>query len=496
MSSNQTPWISRGIFFKCASPRRTTSARARRAGFGILRGEIGRGVFPADFMRRLPPGWKQNGRFWKMADFTKEEVLEFHRGGKVGVRLAKPLATQNDLCLAYTPGVAHAVKEIAANPASVFDFTAKSNLVAVVSDGTAILGLGDLGAAASIPVMEGKAVLFKSFGGVDAWPVPLAHCRMGGADTGKTDPERVIDAVLAIAPQYGGVNLEDIAAPACFEIEDRLDAMLDIPVFHDDQWGTAVIALSGIMNYSAIADRPLDSLKVVVNGAGAAGIRIADMCKAAGVRDLTMCDSKGVISEDRADINAHKRRHAVKTSAKTLKDAVRGAHVFIGVSAAGALSGDDVKSMAGFPAIFAMANPDPEITPEEVAAALGDAPRVMVTGRSDYPNQINNVLGFPYLFRGALDVRARTINPAMKVAAAEALAALAREPVPPEVAALYPRESLSFGPGYLIPKPFDKRLFERVSFAVAEAAVKSGAADASADLGALRKSLAARNAAR
>ena len=422
--------------------------------------------------------------------------MKYHLGGKVGVRLAKPLASQEDLCLAYTPGVAHAVKEIAADPQAVYACTAKPNLVAVVSDGTAILGLGDLGAAASIPVMEGKAVLFKSFGDVDAWPVPLAHCRLGGADTGKTDPERVIDAVAAIAPQYGGVNLEDIASPACFEIEDRLDAMLDIPVFHDDQWGTAVIALSGVMNFCEISGRDIKSLKVVMNGAGAAGIRIADMCKAAGVQDLVMCDSKGVVSESRTDLNAHKRRHAAKTSAKTLGEALRGADVFIGVSVANALSGDDVKAMAPYPAIFAMANPDPEITPAEVAAAMGGKPYVMVTGRSDYPNQINNVLGFPYLFRGALDVRARTIDKEMKVAAAHALAALARKPVPPEVAALYPRERLEFGPGYIIPKPFDRRLFEDVSFAVAQAAVKSGAAPADADLDALRASLAARNAAR
>ena len=431
-----------------------------------------------------------------MASFTREEVLKYHLGGKVGVRLAKPLASQEDLCLAYTPGVAHAVKEIAADPQAVYACTAKPNLVAVVSDGTAILGLGDLGAAASIPVMEGKAVLFKSFGDVDAWPVPLAHCRLGGADTGKTDPERVIDAVAAIAPQYGGVNLEDIASPACFEIEDRLDAMLDIPVFHDDQWGTAVIALSGVMNFCEISGRDIKSLKVVMNGAGAAGIRIADMCKAAGVQDLVMCDSKGVVSESRTDLNAHKRRHAAKTSAKTLGEALRGADVFIGVSVANALSGDDVKAMAPYPAIFAMANPDPEITPAEVAAAMGGKPYVMVTGRSDYPNQINNVLGFPYLFRGALDVRARTIDKEMKVAAAHALAALARKPVPPEVAALYPRERLEFGPGYIIPKPFDRRLFEDVSFAVAQAAVKSGAAPVDADLDALRASLAARNAAR
>ncbi|MBQ3344588.1 MAG: malate dehydrogenase [Kiritimatiellae bacterium] len=431
-----------------------------------------------------------------MASYGKEEVLAFHRGGKVAVSLPKPLRTKDDLCLAYTPGVAHAVKAVAAEPKSVYEVTAKPNLVAVVSDGTAILGLGDLGAAASIPVMEGKAVLFKSFGDVDAWPVPLDHCRVGGASSGKTDPQRVIDAVAAIAPQYGGINLEDIAAPACFEIEDRLDAALDIPVFHDDQWGTAVIALSGVMNYARLAGRELDSLKVVMNGAGAAGIRICDMLKAAGVKDVTMCDRKGTIRPDRDDLNPFKARHAVTTAAKTLKEAVAGADVFIGVSAANVLSGDDVKSMGEFPAIFAMANPDPEITPEEAAKALAGRRYVMVTGRSDYPNQINNVLGFPYLFRGALDVRATTINTDMKVAAANALARLARQDVPDDVKALYPGETLEFGPEYIIPKPFDRRLFVEVSFAVAEAAVKSGVARAKVDLSAYRLDLERRNEAR
>ena len=425
---------------------------------------------------------------------NRETVLAFHQGGKVGVRLTKPLNTQNDLCLAYTPGVAHAVKEIAAKPDSVFDFTAKRSLVAVVSDGTAILGLGDLGAAASIPVMEGKAVLFKAFGDVDAWPVPLAHCRRDGADTGKTDPQRVIDAVLALAPMYGGINLEDIAAPACFEIEDRLDAMLDIPVFHDDQWGTAVITLAGLLNYARLCGRALPEIRVVMNGAGAAGIRIADMCKAAGVRDLVMCDTRGVIHSGRTDLNDHKRRHASDTPARTLQEALRGAHVFVGVSAADCVTADDVRGMADYPAIFAMSNPDPEIRPDIVADVMNGKPYVMATGRSDYPNQINNVLGFPYLFRGALDAHARTVNTAMKVAASEALAALAREPVPADVQALYPDERLEFGDGYVIPKPFDRRLFVEVSFAVARAAVESGAAPADTDLAALKASLEARNA--
>ena len=255
-----------------------------------------------------------------MAKYDREEVLKFHQGGKVAVRLPKPLKTKDDLCLAYTPGVAHAVKEIAAKPESVYDVTAKSNLVGVVSDGTAILGLGDLGAAASIPVMEGKAVLFKSFGDVDAWPVPLNCCRKDGKNEGKTDPERVIAAVKAIAPQYGGINLEDIASPACFEIEDRLDAELDIPVFHDDQWGTAVISLSGVMNYAKLAGKQLSELKVVMNGAGAAGIRICEMCKAAGVKDVTMCDTKGVITEERTDLNPFKRKHAVYPRAAKPRD--------------------------------------------------------------------------------------------------------------------------------------------------------------------------------
>ena len=428
--------------------------------------------------------------------YGKEEVMAYHKGGKVAVRLPRELKTKDDLCLAYTPGVAHAVKAIAANPDAVYDCTAKPNLVAVVSDGTAILGLGDLGAAASIPVMEGKAVLFKAFGDVDAWPVPLNHCRVGGGNTGKTDPKRVIEFVKAIAPQYGGVNLEDIASPACFEIEDTLDRELDIPVFHDDQWGTAVISLSGVMNYARLAGKPLESLKIVMNGAGAAGIRICEMLKAAGATDVTMCDTKGTIRKDRTDLNPFKARHAVETSAMTLKEALVGADVFIGVSAANVLSGDDVKKMGDFPAIFAMANPDPEIAPAEVAKALEGRRYVMVTGRSDYPNQINNVLGFPYLFRGALDVRATTINKEMKVAAANALAALAREPVTPEVAALYPNEKLEFGTGYIIPKPFDRRLFVEVSYAVAEAAVKSGVARLPVDLAEYRRNLERRNAER
>jgi malate dehydrogenase (oxaloacetate-decarboxylating)(NADP+) len=325
--------------------------------------------------------------------------------------------------------------------------------------------------------------------------MPVNHCRKDGKNTGKTDAQRVIDVVMAIAPMYGGINLEDIAAPACFEIEDRLDAMLDIPVFHDDQWGTAVITLAGLMNYSRLCGRGLGELRVVMNGAGAAGIRIADMCKAAGVKDLIMCDTKGVIHTDRTDLTEHKRRHASTTSARTLTEAFRGAHVFIGVSVANCVTAEEIRSMGDYPAIFAMSNPDPEVRPEIVAEALGNKPYVMATGRSDFPNQVNNVLGFPFLFRGALDVKAKTINTAMKVAASEALAGLAREAVPAEVQALYPTEKLVFGNSYIIPKPFDRRLFVEVSYAVAKAAVESGAAPAT-DLAALKASLIARNAAR
>ena len=431
-----------------------------------------------------------------MSSYDKESVMKFHKGGKVGVSLPKPLKSKDDLCLAYTPGVAHAVKAIAADGTALYDCTAKPNLVAVVSDGTAILGLGDLGASASIPVMEGKAVLFKAFGDVDAWPVPLNCCRQGGADEGKTDPKRVIEMVKAIAPQYGGINLEDIASPACFEIEDVLDRELDIPVFHDDQWGTAVITLSGVINYAHLAGRELSSLKVVINGAGAAGTRICDMLKAAGVKDVIMCDKEGVLARNRVNLTGHKARHAVETDLKTLREALVGADVFIGVSAANVLVGDDVRTMGEFPAIFAMANPDPEIAPEEVAKALAGRRYIMVTGRSDYPNQINNVLGFPYLFRGALDVRATTINKEMKVAAADALAHLARQSVPDDIKALYPGENLEFGPGYIIPKPFDRRLFVEVSFAVAKAAVETGVARLKVDLDRYRADLERRNAER
>ncbi len=421
-----------------------------------------------------------------------QTVFDYHLGGKIGMKCRRPLRTREDLVKAYTPGVALPVREIAAHPEALDRYTAKANLVAVVTDGSAILGLGDLGPAASIPVMEGKAVLFKAFADVDAWPVPLANCRRNGLAAGPTDPERVIDMTCALAPMYAGINLEDIASPSCFEIEERLDDLLEIPVFHDDQWGTAVITLAGVLNFCLISNRKIDSLRTVVNGAGAAGIRIAEMLKAAGVGHLVLCDSKGVIHPDRRDLSERKRVLAVTTPARTCVDALRGADLFIGVSVADCLQPQDVRAMAPFPGVFAMANPDPEIAPSLVRSTLGDAPHVMATGRSDYPNQVNNVLGFPFLFRGALDVRAHKINMEMKIAAAHALARLAQEPVPDALRSLYPDEPLDFGAGYLIPKPFDRRLFVEIPCAVAEAAVASGVAGHGFQASSYRESLQAR----
>ena len=403
-------------------------------------------------------------------------VLNYHQGGKVALGLPKQLKTVDDLCLAYTPGVAIAVKKIAAEPETAFDYTAKGGLVAVVSDGTAILGLGDRGPAAAIPVMEGKSVLFKSFANVNSWPVVLDHCRKDGACTGPTDVERVIAATAAIAPMYGGINLEDIAAPACFEIEDRLSEMLDIPVFHDDQWGTAIIVLAAVTNFSVLRGSAMAELDVVINGAGAAGMRIREMLMAGGVERVVMCDSKGVIYKGRAgdEAGSMKAAAAVETSARTLPEALKGVSVFIGVSKGDCVQKEWIAEMADFPAVFALANPDPEIRPELVKEAMGDKPFIMATGRSDFPNQINNVLCFPFLFRGALDVRARKITRNMKIAAAEALAAAARRPVAEEVKALYSGAALEFGREYIIPKPFDKGIFTEVSLAVAKAAVADG----------------------
>ena len=402
--------------------------------------------------------------------FTDEEALAFHAQGKPGkieITSTKPMATQRDLSLAYSPGVAVPVRAIAERPDAVFDYTAKGNFVAVVSNGTAILGLGDLGPLAAKPVMEGKAVLFKRFADVDAIDLEI--------DT--TDVEAFINCVRYLGPSFGGINLEDIKAPDCFIIEERLRELMDIPVFHDDQHGTAIISTAGVINALHLTGRKFADIKVVVNGAGAAGIACLELLKAMGLPsgNAILCDSKGVVYRGRTNgMNQWKSAHAVETRDRTLDDAMRGCDVFLGLSVKGAVTPEMVKSMAKAPIIFAMANPDPEITPEEARAVRPDA--IVATGRSDYPNQVNNVLGFPYIFRGALDVRARTINEAMKVAAAEALAALAREDVPDEVAMAYPGPRPVYGPDYIIPVPFDPRLISRVSAAVAEAAVRTGVA--------------------
>ncbi|HEY8948321.1 MAG TPA: NADP-dependent malic enzyme [Rhizomicrobium sp.] len=402
--------------------------------------------------------------------FTDEEALAFHamgKPGKIEINPTKPMATQRDLALAYSPGVAVPVRAIAENAERAYDYTAKGNLVAVISNGTAILGLGDLGALASKPVMEGKAVLFKRFADVDAIDLEV--------DT--TDVDQFINAVRYLGPSFGGINLEDIKAPECFVIEERLRELMDIPVFHDDQHGTAIISAAGIINALHLTGRKFDDIKVVVNGAGAAGIACLELLKAMGLPNgnAILCDTKGVIYRGRTTgMNQWKSAHAVQTDARTLEDALKGADVFLGLSVKGAVTQDMVMTMKKAPIIFAMANPDPEITPEDVKAVRPDA--IVATGRSDYPNQVNNVLGFPYIFRGALDVRATTINEAMKIAAAEALAALAREDVPDEVAMAYRGKRPTYGPDYIIPVPFDPRLISRVSAAVAEAAIKTGVA--------------------
>ncbi|MDP8258476.1 MAG: malic enzyme-like NAD(P)-binding protein [Candidatus Aadella gelida] len=408
-----------------------------------------------------------------MGSLSKGEILEYHLGGKIGLDLTKKLEDQHDLSIAYTPGVSKVCEEIQEDIEKAYSLTAKGNLVAVVTDGTAVLGLGDIGARASIPVMEGKAVLFRSFAGVNAWPFPIDNV---ADENGKTDINKFIDIVASCAGMYGGINLEDIAAPACFEIEDILDDMLDIPVFHDDQWGTAIITLAALKNYCFLSKKEPGNISVVINGAGAAGLRIADMIKAFGVTKCVICDSKGVVSESRDDINKYKKRHAVSGSGGDLSDVMKGADVFIGVSVADCVSQEMILSMAEYPAIFAMANPDPEISPEKVKSAMKDRKYIMATGRSDYPNQVNNVLGFPFIFRGALDVRASKITMGMKIAAAEALAQLAREGnVPDSVKKAYGRD-FEFGPDYLIPTPFDPRIKKWESLAVAKAAIEDGVA--------------------
>ncbi|MBI4967502.1 MAG: NADP-dependent malic enzyme [Rhodospirillales bacterium] len=415
------------------------------------------------------------------------EALRLHaqgRPGKLEITPTKPLNTQRDLSLAYSPGVAAPCLEIARDPSLAYDYTAKGNLVAVISNGTAVLGLGDLGALAGKPVMEGKAVLFKRFADIDGIDLEV--------DT--KDVEEFIGAVRYLGPSFGGINLEDIKAPECFIIESRLRELMDIPVFHDDQHGTAIICAAGLLNALDLTGRSIKDTRVVVNGAGAAGIACLELIKAMGLPadHAILCDTKGVVYAGRREgMNQWKSAHAVDTKLRSLDEAMRGADVFLGLSVKGAVNGAMVAAMGAKPIIFAMANPDPEILPEEVKAVRADA--IVATGRSDYANQINNVLGFPYIFRGALDVRARTINEAMKIAAAKAIAALARQDVPDEVDAAYAGRRLRYGPDYIIPVPFDPRLIEAVSVAVAKAAMDSGVARRPiVDLDAYGRALAAR----
>ena len=422
----------------------------------------------------------------KRPTFTDQEALAFHsegRPGKLEVLATKPMATQRDLSLAYSPGVAVPVLAIAENEDRAYDYTTKGNFVAVITNGTAILGLGNRGALAAKPVMEGKAVLFKRFADVDSIDLEVST----------EDPDEFINCVRLLGKSWGGINLEDIKAPECFIIEQRLRELLDIPVFHDDQHGTAIIAAAGLINALDLTGREIATTKLVCNGAGAAGIACLELLRAVGFRpeNLILCDTKGVIYEGRKDgMNQWKSAYAVKTKARTLADALEGADVFFGLSAKGAVTKDMVKSMAAKPIIFAMANPDPEITAEEVAEVRDDA--IMATGRSDYPNQVNNVLGFPYIFRGALDVRATAINMEMKIAAAHALADLAREDVPDEVAAAYGARP-KYGPDYIIPVPFDPRLISAVPPAVAKAAMDTGVARKPiADMDAYRQALRSR----
>lgn len=399
-----------------------------------------------------------------------QDALYYHehpKPGKFEIRLTKPTETQRDLALAYTPGVAEPVLAIAKHHADVYRYTNKANLVAVISNGTAILGLGNLGALASKPVMEGKAVLFKRFANVDVFDIEV--------DT--TDPEAFIQTVKNIAPTFGGINLEDIKAPECFIIEDRLKELLDIPVFHDDQHGTAIVVGAALLNALEIQKKSLKDAKIVCLGAGAAGISSAELLIKLGAKreNIFMVDRSGIIHSERLDLPEKKARFAQKTLHRTLAHALEGADVLIGVSGPNLVKDSEIAKMAKNPVIFALSNPDPEIHPDIVKAIRPDA--IMATGRSDFPNQVNNVLCFPYMFRGALDVRARTINSEMCIAAVEAIRTLAKEPVPAEIIALYPGIThLSFGPEYLIPKPMDSRLFKQVPKAVAEAAVRSGAA--------------------
>jgi malate dehydrogenase (oxaloacetate-decarboxylating)(NADP+) len=418
----------------------------------------------------------------------REEALEYHakgRPGKIEVTLTKPCVTQRDLSLAYTPGVAEPVREIAKDALEAFKYTARGNLVAVVSNGTAILGLGNLGALASKPVMEGKGLLFKRFADVDVFDIEL--------DT--TDPDEIIRIVKALEPTFGGINLEDIKAPECFYIEEKLKEIMDIPVFHDDQHGTAIISGAGLVNALEISGKRIEDVRVVVGGAGASAIASGELFVKLGVKreHIILVDTKGVVYKGRTEgMNPYKARFAAETDARTLADAMRGADVFVGLSAANTVTPEMVKSMAEEPFICAMANPDPEIPYDDAKAARPDA--IVATGRSDFPNQVNNVLGFPFIFRGALDVRARAINDEMKIAASRALAALTKEEVPDVVLRAYNLERLAFGRDYIIPKPVDPRVVLWESPAVAEAAIATGVARHTVDIAGYREQLVRRMA--
>ncbi|RAZ53596.1 malic enzyme-like NAD(P)-binding protein [Campylobacter hyointestinalis] len=394
----------------------------------------------------------------------QEKALMYHEGGKIEIKVKKPCKTADDLSLAYTPGVAEPCKEIEANNELAYKYTNKGNLVAVISDGTAVLGLGDIGAIAGKPVMEGKSVLFKKFANVDAFDIELDE----------KDPDKIVEICKALAPTFGGINLEDIGAPKCFYIEKKLQESVNIPVMHDDQHGTAIITTAGLINALKITGKKAEEMKVVVSGSGAAGIACAKMYRNLGVKNIIMLDSKGVIHTKRENLTPEKMDFAIDTDARELADAMKGADMFLGLSKAGVLSKDMVASMAPNPIIFALANPTPEIMPEIAHSVRDDI--MMGTGRSDYPNQVNNVLGFPFIFRGALDVRATKITENMKIAAADALAKLAEEEVPSAVTAAYNGKEIKFGKDYIIPKPFDPRVLFTVAPAVAEAAIKDGVA--------------------
>ncbi len=406
----------------------------------------------------------------------REETLRYHatgRPGKIAIQITKPCATQHDLSLAYTPGVAEPVRAIYADPAAAYAYTARENLVAVVTNGTAVLGLGNVGALAAKPVMEGKALLFKRFADVDVFDIEI----------NATDPDDIVRIVKALEPTFGGINLEDIKAPECFVIEERLKTLLDIPVFHDDQHGTAIITGAALLNALEVAGKRIDEVTVVISGAGAAAIACGEFFVRLGMprTRIMLVDTRGVVHKGRAaGMNPYKERFAADTPARTLADALSGADVFIGLSVGGIVSPAMVRSMAPVPIVFALANPDPEIGFDDARAARPDV--IVATGRSDYPNQVNNVLGFPFIFRGALDVRARAITDDMKIAATKALAALAKEDVPDAVLRAYGLRALRFGPDYLIPKPLDPRLLMRVAPAVAQAAMAAGVARKMIDL--------------